>query len=528
MHCSGGYMLDHYVKIVCVALYLVISTAIAHAELPQISSGLSYLTASQNTDGTWHTGASEVETTAATISVLDTLKLLNQTAGTPYAAGTGWLQTQTPQSVDYIAQRIQTLGLTDAAQLVPVRDTLSGAWGGDTGYETDILDTALALQALKSANYTDATIINPALAYLTTSQNTDGGWGFYKGDGSNVYMTAVVSATLQQFPQMTTIATAVGRGTSFLLAHQNSDGGFGSSPSTVFETALAYAAIAAISTDATVLGGAVNYLTATQSGNGSWNDDPYATALALKALHLSENRPSPPPPPPPAGTITGIVVDATTNQRVAGVSVVLGSNDLIRTTTDSLGGFSLKDVPPGSQSLNFSLSGYASKTASAAVVADIVTSLGNIPLVSSYSTGTIAGTITNPTGNPLADVTITVTGAWSGTATTGTDGAFSFTYVTPGQVTITAAKTSYQTVTGNGTVFARTTLTFSQRLGTIPPPQASTGALVGRVVADTPWGPRPIDHLPDETGVTVTLSGGISVPVEADDGGYFKDRKSVV
>src|SRR3990172_4288614 len=29
---------------------------------------------------------------------------------------------------------------------------------------------------------------------------------------------------------------------------------------------------------------AINYLTSTQSSNGSWNDDPYSTALALQAL----------------------------------------------------------------------------------------------------------------------------------------------------------------------------------------------------------------------------------------------------
>ena len=513
-------MLNNYVRIVCIALYLILSAGIAHAQLPQISSGLSYLTSSQNADGTWHTDTSEVETTAATVSVIDTLKLLGQTAGTPYATATAWLQAQTPQSVDHIAQRIRTLGLTDAAQLVQVRDTLSGAWGGDTGYETDILDTALALQALKSANYSDATIINPALAYLTTSQNADGGWGFYKGDGSNVYLTAVVSATLQQFPQMTTIATAVNRGSLYLLAHQSLDGGFGTETATVYETALAYSALVAVSTDATVLNGAVNYLIATQSANGSWNDDPYSTALALKALYFSENRPSPPPPPPPGGTITGVIVDAFTNQRVAGVSVVLGSNDLIRTTSDSTGSFTLRDVPPGSQSVHLSLAGYAAKTVSATVVENASTNLGNIPLVSSYSTGTIAGAVTDPTGKPLADVAITVTGAWSGTAATGADGAFSFTYVTPGQVAIAVAKAGYETVTGNGTVFARTTLSFSPRLSTTPS-QVTTGTFVGRVVGETPWGLRPIDHLPEEPGVMVTLSGGRSVPVEADNGGYF-------
>lgn len=505
--------------IICAALYLFIFAAFAQAQLPQITSGLNYLISSQNPDGTWSTSTAQVETTAATVSTLETLKLLNQTSGSSYVAGTSWLQSQSPLSVDYIADRIRTLNLTDNSinALLLLVDSIKGGWGGDEGYLTNNLETSLAIQALKSANYHDLSTINPALAYLTTSQNPDGGWGFNRGGDSNAYLTAVVSATLQQFPQMTTIATAVNKATTYLLAHQNADGGFGNSPSTVYETALAYSALVGNGqTQGLPLQNAVNYLTEAQSANGSWNDDPYSTALALKALYLSENKPSPPPPPPAGGMITGTVIDAVTKARVSGVAIVLGSNSLINTTTDSSGNFTLPDVPAGTQMVTFSLSGYASNTASTNVALDSVASLGNIPLVSSYSTGTVAGTITDAAGKPLTDVAITVTGAWSGSAVTGADGSYSLTYVTPGEVTIAAAKVGYQPVTCTGTVFARTELSFSPRLSTAVP-QGSTGTLVGRVVDDY-WG-LPIGHLPEDRGVTIILSGGISV--EPDERGYF-------
>ena len=320
------------------ALYIVVFAAIANAQLTQISSGLSYLASSQNPNGTWESSSTKVEITSATVSVIETLKLLNQTATTFYAGGLSWLQVQTPQSVAYIAERIRALSLVDGSvnPLLPALDPLKGAWGGYDGYETNILDTSLALQALKFANYSDLTVINNALGYLTGSQNADGGWGFVRGSESNVYMTAVVSSTLQQFPQMSPVATAVGKASSYLLAHQNADGGFGGSPSTVFETALAYIALVGDGrTQGSPLQNAVNYLTSNQSANGSWNDDPYSTALALRALHFSENRPSPPPPPPPGGSITGTVIDSVTMARVGGVAVVLGGNPLINTTTDS-------------------------------------------------------------------------------------------------------------------------------------------------------------------------------------------------
>jgi large repetitive protein len=505
-----------YFVIIGILFFLSLYIAPAYAQLPQISSGLGYLSSSQNPDGTWQTDTTSVETTAATVTVLETLKLLNQTAGTTYTTGTAWLQAQSPQSVDYIAERLHLLALTDARALIPSADATGGGWGGDAGYTTNFLDTALSLQALNAANYTDSTIINPALTLLTASQNPDGGWGFYKGDGSNVYMSALVSATLQQFPQMSPIATAVGKASGFLLAHQNPDGGFGSSPSTVYETALAFEALAAVYTGSTVLGNAVNYLTTTQAANGSWDDDPYATALALKALYLSENRPSPPPPPPAAGAFTGMVVDAITNQRIAGVSVALESNNLINTVTDAAGNFTLNDVPPGSQKVNFTLAGYAATSASATATANVTTSLGNVAMVSAYSTGTIAGTISDDAGKPLAGVAITVTGAWNGGATTGADGSFSIAYVTPGAVTIAAAKAGYQDVTAQGTVYARTTLTFSPRLSTNSS-TATTGMVVGRVI-DSYWG-LPIGHLPEEQGVTIRISGGTTVT--PDDRGYF-------
>jgi hypothetical protein len=453
-----------------------------------------------------------------------------------YTNGLTWLKNANAESTTYLAPRVKAIVIsggdatTDINTLLSYSDSGSG-WGGYRNQASSNFHTALALQALKSANYPAPTVINPALAYLTSTQNPDGGWGFYPsassgqaGADSNVYMTALASATLQQFPQTTNIATAVTKATSYLLAHQNPDGGFGTastgsgqgSPSTVYETALAYTALVAVSGNTGVLGSAVNYLTATQSANGSWNDDPYSTALVLKALYLSENKPSPPPPPPAAGRFSGTVLDATTRQGVAGVAVVLDSNPLVNTTTDAAGTFTLPDVPPGSQKVDFSLSGYAPTAVSATSVAGSTVSLGTVAMTSSYSTGTIAGTILDATGKPLAGVAIAVSGAWSGSAVTGADGTFSFTYVTPGDVTVTATKAGYQGFSGTGTVYARTTLSISPRLSTTPP-HGITGSAVGRVVSDL-WG-LPLFPLPGEPAVTVTMSGGITV--NPDDRGYF-------
>jgi prenyltransferase beta subunit len=173
----------------------------------------------------------------------------------------------------------------DVSKLLSYQNA-SGGWGEESDFYNinNVLDTLLALQALKKINYPDQNIISSALYYLTSTQNPDGGFGFYQGDDSNVYMTALVSYTLQQFPKTTSLATAINKATSYLVAHQNGDGGFGSSDSIAYETALAYIALVGETTDNTVLGNAINFLLSTQSLDGSWNQDPYSTALVLRVL----------------------------------------------------------------------------------------------------------------------------------------------------------------------------------------------------------------------------------------------------
>jgi len=493
----------------------------SYAQSEAVSNGLNWLKANQAADGNWSSTQSSSTDYYTTVTALDSLAAFGETTSTAYTNGLSWVRNASVEGTTYLAPRVRAVAASGADATTDLNTLLSYynagyGWGGDAGHSTSTFHTAVGLQAVKAVSYSDPIVTYSSLAYLTQGQNSDGGWGFNRGDESSLYLTTVTSSVLQQFPQMTAIAMAINKGSSYIIAQQNADGGYGSSGSTIYETALAYITLVGDGqTQGLPIQNAVNYLISRQSANGSWNDDPYTTALAVKALYLSENRPSPPPPPPAGGRIAGTVIDAVSKAPVRGVAVVLASNSLINTTTDSSGNFTLADVPAGAQTVSFSLSGYASKTTSTNVALDSVASLGNVPLVSSYSTGTVAGTITDAAGKPLADVAITVIGSWSGSAVSGADGSYSFTYVTPGEVTIAAAKPGFQTVTGTGTVFARTTLSFSPRLSTTPS-QVTTGTLVGRVVDDL-WG-VPIGHLPEEQGVTVRVGG---TTVEPDERGYF-------
>ncbi len=500
MNCCPGvlYMegLTMKKKEIFIALILLICLSFsksAYSLSLEIENGLAYLYNNQNQTGSWGNTSDAINNEYfSTIAVLETLKAIENDSTASYYNGMQWLQTANLLNVAYIAYRISILSnagmdVADNLNTLLSYKNPDFTWGGYLKYTSNNFHTALTLQALKVVNYSDQTVIQSAINYLTSTQNLDGGWGFVKDDinGSNVYMTAVVSSTLQQFQRTTSIATAINKATDYLIAHQNVDGGFGSGgpstgsgqgESTVFETALAYMALADVTTDATVMGNAINYLTTSQLPNGSWNDDPYSTALALKALYLWENRAI--PPQPNTGTVTGKVVDASSNQPLGSVTVISGQ---LSATTMNTGDFTLSDIPAGSQTITFTLAGYATASVIVNVTAGSIINLGTILLSQSPSTGIIKGAVTDASdGQPLSDVTISVTGSFIGSTSTDIDGTFILTDVLPGSVTITALKTGYYPVTGTGTVVAGGILFFNPQISTQPPP-TTTGNLTGKV-----------------------------------------------
>jgi hypothetical protein len=498
-----------FIAILIASICLFLIPAKGHSQ-EAISKALQWLTSVQEADGSWGSwGGSVIRDTTA---VADAFHILNPSSPA-YLTALEWLVTRSPINNDAASRRLYTFSKTnydaspDLNFLMTGRNS-DGGWGLDADHESDPLDTALALQALKAANYSDQNVINTALGFLLFTQNPDGGWGFYpaacatcQADPSNCYMTAMVVATLQQFTPTTSRVAAINKATGYLVAHQNTDGGFGSSQSTIYETALAYIALVGVTTDETILGKAANHLTSSQLADGSWLDDPYATALAVKALYLAENKPQP-PPPPDKGTATGKVIDNSTNALLKAVSVTLESDAGINTMTDQAGTFSLANCPPGAQKLLFALPGYAGASTSLVITAGTIVDLGTIPLSPNPTTGMVKGTVTEAaTGMPLSGVVIDMTGSATASTTTAADGTFSFIDVPPGQVTLTASKAGYYAVSGSGNVLAGGTLFFNPQLPTTPP-AATTGSLIGKVFDAA-------TNMPIQ-GASITLSGGPS------------------
>ncbi|PIV20895.1 MAG: hypothetical protein COS40_10190 [Deltaproteobacteria bacterium CG03_land_8_20_14_0_80_45_14] len=290
-----GLRFLHAVVLIIVIIFGLSSLA----ESQSITNGIDYLISSQKPDGSWEGDTFGAESIPTTVAVLEALKALNQTGTSNYTYAISWLQNQSLDTTDYLSERIYALSVagSDKDLLLSYLDDLVSAWGGYDEYGVNNLDTSLALLALKRIHYSDPNITSHGLGYLLSTQNSDGGWGFYLGDESNVYMTALVLNIFSQYKSIYNLQTQINNGVTYLFSKQNPDGGFGSSPSTVYETALAFLALVESGTNiSSVAPQAINYLTTTQLPNGSWNDDPYSTALALRALaHVKPNLSITPP-----------------------------------------------------------------------------------------------------------------------------------------------------------------------------------------------------------------------------------------
>ncbi|NOZ68618.1 MAG: hypothetical protein GXP46_05115, partial [Deferribacteres bacterium] len=255
----------------------------------EITNGLAYLNSTQNPDGSWGDETSDTEVLPATVAVIAAMQALGETSSQNYNNAISWIQNQSIETTDYLSRRIHALsvaGTDEDMVLSYIDETYTNAWGGYEDFDVNNLDTALVLSALKAVNHPDLETISYALSYLIYNQNTDGGFGFYPDDDSNVYMTALVLKVFASYNETFDLQEEIDEASAYLLSRQNPDGGFGTdTDSTVYETALAFEALVESGQGSALpMQNAINHLQTTQQPDGSWNNEPYSTALALRAL----------------------------------------------------------------------------------------------------------------------------------------------------------------------------------------------------------------------------------------------------
>jgi len=248
---------------------------------PSLADGLAWLRAEQHEDGYWN----DKESTRLrdTTYALQTLLSFDTEFSNPLPA-IEWINAQQAGNADYLARQLAMFGNNPQRgtldQLLVLQNS-DGGWGLAGGYDSDPLDTALAILALRKASASQATI-GRAIQFLLHNQNADGGWGNAVETESRTGITATVLMALESADVN---PGAVDDALALLKSRQNGDGGFGDSPSTVYDTSLALQVFMAFDrVEQIEAEAAATYLLGLQLDDGSWGGSTYATALAITAL----------------------------------------------------------------------------------------------------------------------------------------------------------------------------------------------------------------------------------------------------
>ena len=109
--------------------------------------------------------------------------------------------------------------------------------GGQIGNDKTINDDIFGLLALLSSGEPiQSEIISSTKSYITSKQNSDGGWGFIEGAGSDTNITSAAIAALIA-SGISASSTAIARALGYLKDAQNADGGFPYDPLSPFGNA---------------------------------------------------------------------------------------------------------------------------------------------------------------------------------------------------------------------------------------------------------------------------------------------------
>jgi flagellar hook assembly protein FlgD len=256
-----------------------------------IEDGINWLNNKQNPDGSW--GNPDRLGFLETVEVLNTFIDLGETTGVEM--GLNYLENQFPENTDFAARKLSLLARTEKEFYYLLQQLLSwentdGGFGFLQQYQSSIWETILSIEALKDAGL-ELTETLPPLHFILNNQNTDGGFGFFLEDTSHTLPTAYCANILSDFRTVDGVDLAINRSTEWLFQRQNPDSGFGDNGSTIYETAFTYFAFRNLNVYPDKRNEALAYISQRQDANGSWNDDIYLTAVALRAI-IEGNKPN--------------------------------------------------------------------------------------------------------------------------------------------------------------------------------------------------------------------------------------------
>lgn len=444
----------------CAIAFAVVMSFPANAQSPAITSGLKWIQAQVQSDGSLTNETTSIATSLQARS--EAAITLNDIATAPSPLLDAVYSdpgTETESlSRRLIAAKEAGQGDSQIIQAMHDAQNADGGFGSMSGDNSDPLDSAFVLAALGRSGITDTQLIPGLVNYLLGTQQANGQWVLF-GDESDLYQTVEVSRALWFYRRnYIQIPGALSRSKNWLMSVRQADGSWDDDALT--SMTLDY--LLPTLQDTSSVSESLNLLMAHQLIDGSWQDDPYRTALALRALSVAtdSNR------NPDLANLQGQIVDGIAGAPLAGISVVISGPENLTLVTGSDGSFSVTGLEAGAYSIAITNSGYAPINSIVTLTQGAEFDLGQIALLQQTDSGAglIQGTISDATtGQPLSGALISIVGS-SQSAVTDVNGRYVIYGVTSGAVVLSAQKDGYVTVLAQGTVSAGTVIIFSADL----------------------------------------------------------------
>lgn len=439
------------------------------------------------------------------------LKLAADNARVAALIGTLQAETDDAPTQSLACKKMLQQGLAQSTAQPNLNTAKVGAQGWAAFKDFDVanaLDTGWALSA--ELNYLSSGSKATALAWLQSIQQTDG--SFATAGSSDVFATAVVLRALNSgASSKDPVAAAIAsKAADYLLGTRTAGAGWFSDIAT---TALVFEAVHPYSGKAPSAAKDVEAaLLDKQLADGSWDGDPYVTALALRALKLTSIAPV----SPSAATLKVQFLDAQSNLPLASVQLTiehLGTKKTLSATAE--GKFDITDLEPGAYTLTTMLVDYSSANISVNLPAGQVADLGQIRLVKNPQaiTASLSGTVRDAkTGEGISGATVLLT-PQNSIAQTDAQGQYFIANVQAGGTTISVQKTGYIPASTQVNIQSGQTVMFSPTLISEAPNSEAGCVLFGTLL-------NAVNKSP-EAGVLVTLDDGNIKNISTDSNGFY-------
>lgn len=380
-------------------------------------------------------------------------------------------------TVEILARKslARQLQLPDKAYLdaIAPKQNADGGFGAAAGYASNAQDTAWALAALAASRADYGTVVNQAVDWLLAAQHPSGQWDM-AADGDALAPTAQVVQALQPYRQLPAAASALSKARAWLLAERGVDATWGSP----MRNAQALLAVLPGLATAATMQSAVGALTSAQRPDGSWEGDPYVTALALRALFVAGQ----PVTDPDLASVQGLVLDADTGAPVAGALVRLVERGL-EVAPDGAGQFRFTQLTHGQDQIDIQAPGYRPLSSVLQLQAGQQLDLGSIRLKAGTANGsdsgvTVSGVLRYFNGSNYYAANGAKVQSAGQSATADSSGAYRLEGLPAGRIDVVATYSGYSSLQASVTAQAGQTVDFSPVFQRPRPSTATLGVSV--------------------------------------------------